>query len=206
LVSGQNHQLPKVREQFALFCELLVVLEPKSSELTHAVAAYLDELQETGAVPNATMAMEIAFALLALASACEMLLPAPKLIAQQFAELTQRLATARTTHRHAPLADWMAHTLRRSISGSAMNKLTRALHTEFRQIELDIEHYFSTSREIVSLSDACIRLVQVGGVLTLLDLQQAHHATQHMHAQITAEMMHPSAPGNAPTQAPHRGL
>lgn len=200
--NGQNSRLQQVHEQFAVLRDQLIALEPKAEELLHTLAGYLDTLQQTGEAPSAAMAMEVAFALLALEAACEIVLPAPKMIAQQFAELIKRLATARATHRHAPLADWMAHTLRRSIASGAMNKLIRALHTEFRQIELDIEHYFGAPREIVSLSDACIRLVQAGGIFSLLDLPHAHQTTVHLHGQITAEMMQPSTLGNTRTEAP----
>jgi chemosensory pili system protein ChpA (sensor histidine kinase/response regulator) len=201
-VRGQNEQLTQVCTQFSLLRELLVVLEPKAERLLQLMGAYLDELTQTGAAPSAAMAMEIALALLALEAACEVLLPAPKIIERQFAELAQRLLAARTSRRQAPLSDWMAHILRRSMAGSAMTKLTRALHTEFRQIELDLEHYFSSSGEIVSLSDACIRLHQVGGIFKLLDMPQAQRATEHLRAQINAEMMQTSSQTNPRTEAP----
>ena len=201
-VRGQNERLPQVCAQFALLRDLLVVLEPKADRLLQPMGAYLDELTQTGAVPSAAMAMEIALALLALEAACEVILPAPKIIERQFAELAQRLLATRTSHRQAPLSDWMAHILRRSMAGSAMTKLTRALHTEFRQIELDLEHYFSNSGEIVSLGDACIRLLQVGGIFTLLDVPQAQRATEHLRAQINAEMMQTPSQANPRTEAP----
>ncbi len=201
-VRGQNEQLTQVRAQFSLLRAVLLVLEPKAERLLQLMGAYLDELAQTGAVPSAAMAMEIALALLALEAACEVLLPAPKIIERQFAELAQRLLAARTSRRQAPLSDWMAHILRRSMASSAMNKLTRALHTEFRQIELDLEHYFGSSGEIVSLSDACIRLLQVGGIFTLLDMPQAQRASEHLRTQISAEMMQTAPQANARAEAP----
>lgn len=201
-VRGQNEQLTQVRTQFSLLRAVLLVLEPKAERLLQLMGAYLDELAQTGAVPSAAMAMEIALALLALEAACEVLLPAPRIIERQFAELAQRLLAARTSRRQAPLSDWMAHILRRSMASSAMNKLTRALHTEFRQIELDLEHYFGSSGEIVSLSDACIRLLQVGGIFKLLDMPQAQRASDHLRAQINAEMVQTSSRANARTEAP----
>ena len=189
LVGGHHSQLSQVRPQFSALCELLTALEPKSAELLQVMGAYLDELQHAGAVPSAAMAMEMTLALLALEAVCDILLPAPKMVEHQFNELIKRLGSARKTHRHPPLEDWMAHILRRSTLGSAMNKLTRALHTEFRQVELDLEHFFGGAREIVSLGDACIRLSQVGSIFTLLDLPQAYLATNHLRVQINALLM-----------------
>ncbi len=202
LVGGQNSQLSQVRAQFSLLSDVLTSLEPKSSGLLQAIGAYLDDLQRTGAVPSAAMAMEIALALLALEAVCALLLPAPKMFEHQFNELVKRLVSTRETHRHIPLEDWMRHTLRRSTIGSAMNKLTAALHTEFRQIELDLEHYFGETREIVSLGDACIRLAQVSGVFTVLDIPQAHLATQHVRAQINALLMEAPSQASPIRQAP----
>jgi len=202
LVGGQNSQLSQVRAQFSLLSDVLTALEPKSSGLLLVVDAYLDDLQRTGAVPSAAMAMEIAFALLALEAVCALLLPAPKMFEHQFNALVKRLVSTRETHRHIPLEDWMTHTLRRSTVGSAMNKMTAALHTELRQIELDLEHYFGESREIVSLGDACIRLAQLSGVFTVLDIPQAHLATKHVRAQINALLKEAPSQTSSIRQAP----
>jgi chemosensory pili system protein ChpA (sensor histidine kinase/response regulator) len=184
LSGGDAGKLKGVAEQFNLVSDSLMKLHPPSAPLAQALINVIDAVVRTGRAPNAEVAMEVATAVLYLEAAFQDLDPSDSQLAVRTARLAERLDRVIQGAQPEPLEAWMEELYRRVSDRQTMGSVVGELRGTLGELEKLLDQYFRNLADKTPLRDAPNHLAQMRGVLSVLGLDQAAQAVQHMRESV----------------------
>ena len=188
LAGGDTHQLKPALEQFHLVGESLTRLHPDSAVLTQALQRAVAATAQGGTVPSASLAMEVATAVLYLEAAYTELDEDDAGMRARAGELAHRLDLVTEGGEPAALQPWMEELYRRVSDRQTMGSVVEELHRNLADIELTLDQFFRAPREKVVLGKVIAQFTQMRGVLSVLGLEQASHAVLRMRETVDGYM------------------
>ncbi len=184
LAGGDVHKLKLASDQFNLVGESLARLHPESAPLAQALTQVLDTIVKTARPPDAEVSMEVATAVLYLEAALEDLDSAGAQLADRSGRLAQRLQAVRAGAKAEPLEAWMEELDRKVSDRQTMGSVVGELRSTMAELEKLLDQYFRNLQDKSPLREAPNHLMQMRGVLSVLGLDQAAQAVQHMRETV----------------------
>jgi chemosensory pili system protein ChpA (sensor histidine kinase/response regulator) len=184
LAGGDTSRIKLAADQFAAVAESMVKLHPESSDLARALTRTLDVVGRSGEPPNASVAMEVATAVLYLEAAYDDLDPADVQMAPRCARLAQRLEQVLGGQQPEPLEPWMEELYRRVSDRQTMGSVVDELRTTLAQVEKSLDQFFRNPQERAPLHEVPSQLAQMRGVFSVLGLDQASLAARRMRDSV----------------------
>jgi chemosensory pili system protein ChpA (sensor histidine kinase/response regulator) len=184
LAGGDTSRIKLAAEQFAAVAESMVKLHPESSDLARALTRTVDVVGRSGEPPSASVAMEVATAVLYLEAAYDDLDPADTQMAPRCARLAQRLEQVLGGQQPEPLEPWMEELYRRVSDRQTMGSVVDELRTTLAQVEKSLDQFFRNPQERAPLHEVPSQLAQMRGVFSVLGLDQASLAARRMRDSV----------------------
>ncbi len=184
LAGGDTSRIKTASEQFAAVADSMVKLHPESADLATALTRTLDAVARTGEPPNASVAMEVATAVLYLEAAYGDLDPTDSQMAQRCTRLAQRLELVLGGQQPEPLEPWMEELYRRVSDRQTMGSVVDELRTTLGQVEKSLDQFFRNPQERSPLHEVPSQLAQMRGVFSVLGLDQASLAARRMRDSV----------------------
>ena len=186
LSGGDTNKLKAVGEQFHLVCDALVKLYAPSETLARELASAIDFVVRAGRAPSAELAMEVATSILYLEAAFQDLDPNDAELAERTVRLAERLGKVVHGDPPDPLEHWVEELYRRVSDRQTMGSVVGELRGTLGELEKVLDNFFRNPVEKGALRDAPNFLQQMRGVLSVLGLDHASQAVQHMRENIEA--------------------
>nr|WP_312412549.1 Hpt domain-containing protein [Comamonas sp.] len=180
LADGDRYKIKPVADQFHLIRESLHKLHIGADELGAALGRVTERLVSTGTPPSTPMAMEVATAVLYLQANLESLDVKPALMRERADRLAQRLDHVLADQPPEPLETWVEELYRRVSDHQTMGSVVDELHSTLAEAEKHLDQYFRNPEDVSMLGTVTGSLSQMRGVLSVLGLDQAVAATQHL--------------------------
>ncbi|WP_460557015.1 hybrid sensor histidine kinase/response regulator [Comamonas piscis] len=184
LADGDRYKIKPVADQFHLIRESLHKLHIGADELGAALGRVTERLVNTGTPPSTPMAMEVATAVLYLQANLESLDVKPALMRERADRLAQRLDHVLADQPPEPLETWVEELYRRVSDHQTMGSVVDELHSTLAEAEKHLDQYFRNPEDVSMLGTVTGALSQMRGVLSVLGLDQAVAATQHLRAVV----------------------
>ena len=184
LADGDRYKIKPVADQFHLIRESLHKLHIGADELGAALGRVTERLVTTGNPPSAPMAMEVATAVLYLQANLESLDVKPALMRERADRLAQRLDHVLADQPPEPLEIWVEELYRRVSDHQTMGSVVDELHSTLAEAEKHLDQYFRNPEDVSMLGSVTGSLSQMRGVLSVLGLDQAVAATQHLRTVV----------------------
>ena len=184
LAGGDTSRIKTAVEQFAALADSMVKLHPESADLARALTRTLDVVARTGEPPNASVAMEVATAVLYLEAAYGDLDPTDSQMAQRCTRLAQRLELVLGGQQPEPLEPWMEELYRRVSDRQTMGSVVDELRTTLAHVEKSLDQFFRNPQERSPLHEVPSQLAQMRGVFSVLGLDQASLAARRMRDSV----------------------
>jgi len=184
LAGGDNSRIKTASEQFAAVADSMVKLHPESADLASALTRTLDVVARSGEPPNASVAMEVATAVLYLEAAYGDLDPTDSQMAQRCTRLAQRLELVLGGQQPEPLEPWMEELYRRVSDRQTMGSVVDELRTTLAKVEKSLDQFFRNPQERSPLHEVPSQLAQMRGVFSVLGLDQASLAARRMRDSV----------------------
>ncbi len=184
LAGGDTSRIKTATEQFAAVADSMVKLHPESADLAGALTRTLDVVARSGEPPNASVAMEVATAVLYLEAAYDDLDPTDSQMAQRCTRLAQRLELVLGGQQPEPLEPWMEELYRRVSDRQTMGSVVDELRTTLAQVEKSLDQFFRNPQERAPLHEVPSQLAQMRGVFSVLGLDQASLAARRMRDSV----------------------
>lgn len=186
VAAGDMHRLSGLGEQFSLVGDSLRRLFPDGESLA-------DELQQAAAqslrgasAPRAALAMEVATGLLYLEAALEESDFAAVDKARPIARLAERIGAVRAGGAPEPMEAWMETLYARVSDRQTLGSVVQELRASLAAAEQHIDQFFRNPNERGALLTVPGTLQSMRGVLSVLGIDQAALALQHMREEIDA--------------------
>ncbi|AMO25319.1 hybrid sensor histidine kinase/response regulator [Ramlibacter tataouinensis] len=180
LSGGDAGKLKGVTDQFNLVRESLSKVLPQGAALGQALVNAVEGVARSARAPGAELAMEVATAVLFLEAVYADLDPSDAQLAPRMARLAERLDTVRQGGQPGPLESWMEELYRRVSDRQTMGSVVGELRGTLSELEKLLDQFFRDPADKAPLADAPAHLSQMRGVLSVLGLDKAAHAVQHM--------------------------
>ncbi len=184
LADGDRYKIKPVADQFHLIRESLHKLHIGADELGAALGRVTERLVNTGNPPSTAMAMEVATAVLYLQANLESLDVKPALMRERADRLAQRLDHVLADQPPEPLEIWVEELYRRVSDHQTMGSVVDELHSTLAEAEKHLDQYFRNPDDVSMLGSVTGSLSQMRGVLSVLGLDQAVAATQHLRTVV----------------------
>jgi chemosensory pili system protein ChpA (sensor histidine kinase/response regulator) len=184
LAGGDTNRLKVASEQFAAVAELVTKLHPESADLSRAMTLALDATVRSGTTPTASVAMEVATAVLYLEAAYEDLDPTDNPMAERAARLAQRLAHVVAGGDSEPLESWMEDLYRRVSDRQTMGSVVDELRTALSEVETSLDQFFRNPHDKAPLREVPSQLAQMRGVFSVLGLDQPAMAALRIRSSV----------------------
>jgi chemosensory pili system protein ChpA (sensor histidine kinase/response regulator) len=184
LADGDRYKIKPVADQFHLIRESLHKLHIGADELGAALGRVTERLVNTGTPPSTPMAMEVATAVLYLQANLESLDVKPALMRERADRLAQRLDHVLADQPPEPLETWVEELYRRVSDHQTMGSVVDELHSTLAEAEKHLDQYFRNPEDVSMLGTVTGALSQMRGVLSVLGLDQAVAATQHLRTVV----------------------
>jgi len=184
LAGGDTNRLKAASDQFAGVADAMVKLHPESGDLARALNRAIEATVRTGEPPSASVAMEVATAVLYLEAAYEDLDPTESRMAERSARLAQRLDQVITGAQPDPLETWMEELYRRVSDRQTMGSVVDELRTTLGLVEKSLDQFFRHPQDRVPLHEVPSQLSQMRGVFSVLGLDQASLAALRMRDSV----------------------
>lgn len=197
LAGGERNKLKPALDQFGLVCDSLRKLHPGSEALAQALTRALDATLASGEPPSATLAMEVATAVLYLQAAFEELDTAEEQMRERASRLAQRLDAVGAVGAGAqsePLEHWMEELYRRVSGEQTMGSVVDELRSTLAEVEKALDQFFRNPGDSAVLAQVPEHLVQMRGVLSVLGLDQAVLAVLRMRESVEHWLAHAPPP------------
>ena len=180
LSGGDVGRIKTAVDQFGLVADSVVKLHPENREFAAALTRALDGVVRAGKAPEASVAMEVATAVLYLEAAYEDMDPDSSQTVERGVRLAQRLDHVMAGGLPEPLDPWMQELYRRVSDRQVMGSVVDELRTTLGEVEAALDTYFRRPEEKLPLQEVPGRLSQMRGVFSVLGLDQAAVAALRM--------------------------
>jgi chemosensory pili system protein ChpA (sensor histidine kinase/response regulator) len=190
VAGGEMHRLSGLTEQFSLVGDSLKRLFRAGDVLATELQITVEQTQRAGAVPSASLAMEVATSLLYVDAALEdAAFDAPE-EASRVERMAQRIAAVRQGHAGEPLEGWMEELYRRVSDRQTMGSVVQELRASLSEVERLIDQYFRNPTDVSVLIPVAPQLSAMRGVLSVLGMGHACAAILGMREDVDELVMH----------------
>jgi chemosensory pili system protein ChpA (sensor histidine kinase/response regulator) len=189
LSGGDKNKLKIVVDQFGLVSDSLKRLHPDSSMLGEALLQAVESTVQAGTIPSPGLAMEVATSVLYLQAVYQDLDADEVLMSSRSASLAQRLQRVQNGAEVGPLEPWMEELYRRVSERQTMGSVVDELRSTLGGVEQSLDAFFRNPSEAQVLSEVPAALSQMRGVLSVLGLDQAAHASMRMRDSVERLMV-----------------
>lgn len=184
LSSGDASTAGQVNEQAALVAESVRQLYPDGEQLAQALRAAVASPSRAEGGPRPEVAMEVATALLCVDSSLdEMDLDEPQL-AQRVRRLAARLDQVASGKEPAPIEPWMESLYREVSDRQTMGSVVQELRASLAEVEQQLDRFHRQPQDRDPLFMVPGQLASMRGVLSVLGLDHAAQAVQHMREDV----------------------
>jgi chemosensory pili system protein ChpA (sensor histidine kinase/response regulator) len=184
VAAGETLRLGGLNEQFSLVGESLLRLFPDGEALAIAMSDAVHRTVMAAQEPHAGLAMELATSILYL-EACiedgEFESPAQHDRMQRLAERVRLVSEGQVA---PPLESWMEDLYRRVSDRQTMGSVVQELRATLSVVEKQLDQFFREPQERMPIVDVPSHLQSMRGVLALLGLELAAHASVRMREDV----------------------
>jgi chemosensory pili system protein ChpA (sensor histidine kinase/response regulator) len=173
LSGGDVSRIKAAADQFGMVAESVVKLHPDNGELAAALLRAVDSVTRSGSAPAASLAMEVATAVLYLEAAYDDLDPGNAQTVARGNRLAQRLDHVIAGGQPEPMDSWMEELYRRVSDRQVMGSVVDELRTALGEVEASLDTFFRHPADELPLHEVPGRLAQMRGVFSVLGLDQA---------------------------------
>ena len=173
LSGGDVSRIKAAADQFGMVAESVVKLHPDNGELAAALLRAVDSVTRSGSAPAASLAMEVATAVLYLEAAYDDLDPDNAQTVARGNRLAQRLDHVIAGGQPEPMDSWMEELYRRVSDRQVMGSVVDELRTALGEVEASLDTFFRHPTDELPLHEVPGRLAQMRGVFSVLGLDQA---------------------------------
>lgn len=184
VAGGEMHRLGGLSEQFSLVGDSLRRLYPSGEVLADELQQAILQTQQSGAAPDAPLAMEVATSVLYLESSLEDTDFDHPEQAQRVRRLAQRIAGVRAGQTPDPLEAWMEELYRRVSDRQTMGSVVQELRSSLAEVEKQIDQFFRKPAERDVLMPVPGQLSSMRGVMSVLGMDQATQALLRMRGDV----------------------
>ncbi|MDR3018256.1 MAG: Hpt domain-containing protein [Delftia acidovorans] len=184
LAGGDRARTKIVVDQFAQVAESLVKLHPASHGLARMLIKVAETVARIGEPPPAELAMEVATSVLYLQAAFATMDMGDEELAEQSANLVQRLEESLQGAPARPLEPWMEELYRQASDHQTMGSVVGELRATLAEAERHLDQYFRNPADATVLAPVSGQMAQMRGVLSVLGLDQATQAMQRMRETV----------------------
>ncbi|MFG6465494.1 Hpt domain-containing protein [Roseateles sp. BYS87W] len=181
---GDQHRLSSLDEQFAALAESLTRLFPSGEVLAQTLQRAVVATLRSRAAPPPALAMEIATSLLYVEAALEDAAFDQPEQADRVRRLARRVESVAHGQPAEPLEGWMEDLYRRVSDRQTLGSVVHELRASLTEVEKQCDGYFRNPTQRELLIPVPGELQAMRGVLSVLGLDQAAHATVRMRDEI----------------------
>jgi chemosensory pili system protein ChpA (sensor histidine kinase/response regulator) len=184
VAAGELLRLGGLHEQFSLVSDSLRRLFPQGESLAEAMAQAVQATVQSAQAPQPALAMEVATSLLYVEAALEdgeFDNPDQQPRVQRLAE---RIHSVSQGHEPQPLEGWMEDLYRRVSDRQTIGSVVQELRTTLTECEKQIDQFFRDPKDTTPLVNVPSQLQSMRGVLAVLGLDVAAHATVRMREAV----------------------
>ena len=202
VAAGELLRLGGLNEQFALVSESLKRLYPDGEVLAEALSQAVAQTVVSAQSPEASLAMEVATSLLYQEASLEdgeFDHPDQK---DRIHRLAARIDAVRLGQPAQPLEAWMEDLYRRVSDRQTIGSVVQELRSNLSEAEKNIDQFFRDPTQPAVLVKVPMQLQAMRGVLAVLGLDMAGHATMRMRDDVE----HLLQPGTDVQEAGNAGV
>lgn len=184
VAGGELLRLGGLNEQFALVCDSLRRLFTQGEVLAEALSRAAQQTVAKASAPDTTLAMEVATSLLYLEASLEdgeFDQPEQR---QRLQRLADRIRAVSEGQPAEPLEGWMEDLYRRVSDRHTIGSVVEELRTTLSEAEKQIDQFFRAPQDSSPLANVPSMLQSMRGVLAVLGLDLASHATVRMRDDV----------------------
>ncbi len=202
VAAGELLRLGGLNEQFSLVSDSLRRLFPQGQSLADALTHAVHNTVQAAKAPEPALAMEVATSLLYLEASLEDGEFDSADQQQRVQRLAQRINSVSDGHDAQPLEGWMEDLYRRVSDRQTIGSVVQELRTTLTDCEKHIDQFFRDPKDTTPLVNVPGQLQSMRGVLAVLGLDVAAHATVRMREAVD----HLLVPGADLDQAAQEGV
>jgi chemosensory pili system protein ChpA (sensor histidine kinase/response regulator) len=184
LSGGETGRIKTAADQFGQLTDSILKLHPENSEFSAALLRAIDSVTQSGAAPGASLAMEVATAVLYLQAAYEDMDPNSEQMVERGKRLAERLDHVVAGGQPEPLDLWMEELYRRVSDRQVMGSVVDELRATLGEVETALDTFFRHPDIKTPLQEVPGRLAQMRGVFSVLGLDQAALAALRMRDSV----------------------
>ncbi|MBC7700651.1 MAG: Hpt domain-containing protein [Massilia sp.] len=184
VAAGELLRLGGLNEQFALVSESLKRLYPDGEVLAEALSQAVAQTVQTGQAPEPSLAMEVATSLLYQEASLEDGEFDHADQKDRIRRLAARIDAVRLGQPAQPLESWMEDLYRRVSERQTIGSVVQELRINLSEAEKNIDQFFRDPTQPASLVNVPTQLLAMRGVLAVLGLDMAGHATVRMREDV----------------------
>ncbi|KQY86434.1 Hpt domain-containing protein [Pelomonas sp. Root1444] len=181
---GDQHRLTGLDEQFAALADSLTRLFPSGEVLAQTLQRAIVATLRSRAAPTPALAMEVATSLLYVEAALEDAAFDQPEQADRVRRLARRVEAVAHGQPAEPLEDWMEDLYRRVSDRQTLGSVVHELRASLSEVEKQCDEYFRNPTQRELLIPVPGQLQAMRGVLSVLGLDQAAHATVRMRDEV----------------------
>ena len=181
---GDQHRLAGLDEQFAALAESLTRLFPSGEVLAQTLQRAVVATLRSRTTPPPALAMEVATSLLYVEAALEDAAFDQPEQADRVRRLARRVESVAHGQAAEPLEDWMEDLYRRVSDRQTLGSVVHELRASLSEVEKQCDEYFRDPSQRALLIPVPGQLQAMRGVLSVLGLDQAAHATVRMRDEV----------------------
>lgn len=181
---GDQHRLAGLDEQFAALAESLTKLFPSGEVLAQTLQRAVVATLRSRTTPPPALAMEVATSLLYVEAALEDAAFDQPEQADRVRRLARRVEAVAHGEPAEPLEDWMEDLYRRVSDRQTLGSVVHELRASLSEVEKHCDEYFRNPTQRDLLIPVPGQLQAMRGVLSVLGLDQAAHATVRMRDEV----------------------
>ncbi|KGM41219.1 hypothetical protein JY96_17310 [Aquabacterium sp. NJ1] len=202
VAAGELLRLGGLNEQFSLVSDSLRRLFPEGQSLADALTHAVHNTVQAAKAPEPALAMEVATSLLYVEASLEDGEFDSPDQQQRVQRLAQRITSVSDGHDAQPLEGWMEDLYRRVSDRQTIGSVVQELRTTLTDCEKHIDQFFRDPKDTTPLVSVPGQLQSMRGVLAVLGLDVAAHATVRMREAVD----HLLVPGADLDQAAQDGV
>lgn len=181
---GDQHRVSSLDEQFAALAESLTRLFPSGEVLAQTLQRAVVATLRSRSAPSPALAMEVATSLLYVEAALEDAAFDQPDQADRVRRLARRVEAVAHGQAAEPLEAWMEDLYRRVSDRQTLGSVVHELRASLSEVEKQCDEYFRSPAQRELLIPVPGQLQAMRGVLSVLGLDQAAHATVRMRDEV----------------------
>src|SRR5438105_2309167 len=184
VAGGEMHRMSGLAEQFALVGDSLRRLFPHGETMAGELQQAVAITQQSGAAPQAALAMEVATAILYVEACLEDGDFDHPEFGARIRRLAERIAAVRQGAAPDPLETWMEELYRRVSDRQTMGSVVQELRASLSEAEKLIDQFFRNPSDRSVLIPVPNQLSAMRGVLSVLGMDHAAAALLRMRDEV----------------------